>query len=499
MNGLIIGAIVGTVAFTGTSFASESPEDTPVLFTDMATDAAATRPGPNVMPWTPPDYSKQETALGYSPTAFQVPQGMEERVQFWKDIYTKYTTDQGVFHDSLYTNVFYEAVDFGEIMNDASLSLKGRERARHKMVEAARKKIRERLVRLQGVTSADGLDGEDLRYWKMFEKVDVPNKFKEASIEGRLRFQLGQKDRFIQGIYQSGRYLAQMEQIFREEGVPIELTRLPFVESSFNLKARSRVGASGIWQFMRSAAKPYMRMGVAVDERNDPLTATRAAAKKMRFNYQMLETWPLAVTAYNRGPSGVKRLVDKFKTRNLPDLLDVRKGRFGFAGANFYASFLAALEVENEAIVHFGVVYRMPEMKGIEIKIKRPLSSLQLLTLFDGNAEIARDYNPHIMDRTWKGHALLMPKMFVRVPAEKYEQALALLESSTPVKASATTAMITDGKEEYTVVSGDTLSGIANQFGLRVRDILDANDSVDPRNLRVGQKLLIPSKTYGNM
>lgn len=493
-----------TVSLSVSGFASDSPEDTPVLFTDMPTTATAKKPGPNAVPWNAPDYSKQETALGYSATAFQVPVGMEERVAFWKDIYTKYTTDQGVFHDSLYTNVFYEPVDFAEIMKDTSLSLKEREKARRKKVEETRKAIRERLVRLQGLSNADGLEGEDLRYWKMFEKVDVPTKFKEASVDGRLRFQLGQKDRFIEGIYQSGRYLAQMEQIFREEGVPVELTRLPFVESSFNLKARSRVGASGIWQFMRSAARPYMHMGVAVDERNDPLTATRAAAKKMRSNYQMLETWPLAVTAYNRGPSGVKRLVDKFKTRNLPDLLDVRKGRFGFAGANFYASFLAALEVEQEAMVHFGVIYRMPEMKGSEIKLKRSLSAQQLLTIFEGQMDLARDYNPHLLDRTWKGHAVLQPKMFVRVPLDRYDQALALIEN--PVKPAVAQesskqaeAMVSDHSEEYIVVAGDTLSGIANQFGLRVKDLLDANDNVDPRNLRVGQKLLIPSKTYGHL
>src|SRR5690606_17165036 len=122
----------------------------------------------------------------------------------------------------------------------------------------------------------------------------------------RLRFQLGQSDIFKEGIVRSGQYLRQMEEIFREQGMPVELTRLPFVESSFNLKACSRVGACGIWQFMRSTAKAYMRpMNAYVDERRDPLISTRAAARKLRKNYEMLEDWPLAVTGYNHGPYGI--------------------------------------------------------------------------------------------------------------------------------------------------------------------------------------------------
>jgi membrane-bound lytic murein transglycosylase D len=257
--------------------------------------------------------------------------------------------------------------------------------------------------------------------------VDGAKKFADAEVDGRLRFQLGQKDRFIQGIYQSGRYLSQMEQIFREEGIPTELTRLPFVESSFNLKARSRLGASGIWQFMRSSARSYLHINPAVDERNDPLSATRAAAKKLRFNYRLLESWPLAVTAYNRGPSGVKRLVDHYRTKNIVELLDVRDGRFGFASASFYASFLAALQVEQNSLKYFGIVYRMPEMTGTEIIVRKPLAAKVLIDLFDENLEAAKDLNPQILERAWKGKVLLPPKSFVRIPLEKFDQALATL------------------------------------------------------------------------
>jgi membrane-bound lytic murein transglycosylase D len=423
--------LLASVAMLG-----NAEEDTPVLFTDMPTnDPMAPKSGSH--PWQPPDFSNQPMALGYNAETFAVPKGMEERVTFWKEIYTRYTTDQGVLHDSLYPHLVYEPIDFGDIMKDDSLSLKQKERARRKRVDAMKKTVRQRLIHLQEIaktanaaTPPESLTSDEKRYWDMFIRVDGDHKFKEASVEGRLRFQLGQSNRFVQGIYQSGRYLSQMEQIFREEGVPVELTRLPFVESSFNLKARSRVGASGIWQFMRSSAKPYMRVNATVDERNDPLHATHAAATKMRFNFRMLETWPLAVTAYNRGPSGVKRLVDQNHTKNLAELLDVRKGRFGFASANFYASFLAALDVERNALTYFGLIYRMPDMKGGEVVLRKPVSAQKILDVFDGNLDLAKDYNPHILDRVWRHKSTLNPRDFVRVPLEKYDQMLAALSSS---------------------------------------------------------------------
>lgn len=196
--------------------------------------------------WQPTSFAKQENALGWTPEAFSVPKGMEERVQFWKDIYTKYNSNQGLLHDSKYVGLVYEMVDFQDIDLNTTMTGKQREKARKKRVDDRKKDIATRFKRLAVLSGSDGLTGEDLRYWDMFSKIDEPRKFLEAAKKGRLRFQLGQRDVFMRGIYQSGRYIRQMEEIFRQEGLPIELTRLPFVESSFNLRARSRVGASGI-------------------------------------------------------------------------------------------------------------------------------------------------------------------------------------------------------------------------------------------------------------
>lgn len=395
----------------------------PAAPTPIAPPTAKTLPAlsphpefPNV--WHPPDYSHQEKALGYSADAFAVPHGMEDRVKFWVDIYTKYTNDQGLLHDSKYINLVYETVDLSDISNNAMMTPTQKDRVKRKRIKEEKKLVAERLKRLAKVKDPSTLTGDDLRYWKLLEPIDEKDKFTEAARHGRLRYQAGQKDQFMRGITQSGRYLKQMEEIFREEGLPIELTRLPFVESSFNLVARSKVGASGIWQFMRSAGRLYLRMDDVCDDRNDPLRATRAAARKLRQEYGMLQSWPLTITGWNHGAAGIRRMVEKYKTRDIAELTDVRHGKFKFASANFFASFLAALQVEKDAGKYFGVLPTLAEVKGEDIRLEKEVQISQLLKWFNDDFDLAKLYNPHIRARVWtrKGH--LHRRDFIRVPED---------------------------------------------------------------------------------
>ncbi len=311
-------------------------------------------------------------------------------------------------------HLVYGQVDFSDLQELKKESLSRFEREKERRINTAKKAIVERLEKLQNPSTLEPLSPEDLKLQEMFASVDEENKYIAASKPGRLRFQLGQRDIFINGIQQSGHYIRQMEEIFREEGLPVELTRMVFVESSFNLKAMSRVGASGIWQFMRSTAKAYLRMDANLDERNDPLFATRAAARKLRHNYKMLEDWPLAVTGYNHGPYGILRLSKKLGSKNIADFVDFRKGSFGFASASFYASFIAALEVEREASRHFGEIKVGEPILGEVYKIKKPFPIAKLIEFFDGDLERAKKLNPHIRRVAWEKKVRLLPKSRIR-------------------------------------------------------------------------------------
>lgn len=462
------------------SAASVGDERTPVMFKDLTSGIDVS----NARPWQPPAYENQK-AIGYQIGTFAVPAGMEERVSFWLDIYTKYTTDQGVLHDSRYVNAVYEVVDFTDIMKDESLTRIQQQRARKKRVNQAKERIRQRLNRLNRHTSSAGLEGEDLRYWTMFKDVTEKQKFLKARKKGRLRFQLGQKDRFVKGIYYSGRYIKQMEQIFRDYDLPIELTRIPFVESSFNVNARSSVGASGIWQFMRRTARPYMKMGPSVDERNDPIKSTESSAKLLLQYYKVLGDWPLAVTGYNHGAYGVRRLVRKYQTNNLVEILNVRRGSFGFASANFYASFLAALEAEKNADKYYGqrIVWDA-EIMAKQIKLTKNIKKKTLLNIFAGDQDKAKKFNSHLRRDFWRDRVRVETGTFIWVPESRYE--FAMSEISQQKVANLYLGNV------YRVRSGDTLSEIAENHGVRLRRLLDANTALNPRRLRVGQKIFIP-------
>lgn len=338
-------------------------------------------------PWRAPVFSDQTASLGYHETAFSVPKGMDKQVQFWIDIYTKYSTNQGVIHDSENVEKVYEIVDLTGLTT---------ERAKQKRVDEVKKEI---ALKLSSPEAAD-----------------------------RLRFQLGQKDRMQDAIFYSGRYLEDMEKIFRDAKVPVELTRLAFVESSFNIMARSKVGASGLWQIMPYTAKPYKMISATVDNRNHPMEATKLAAKLLRQNYSMLNSWPLAVTGYNHGPTGVRKLTEKYGTRELGQLVtDVKSSKtFGFASRNFYASFLAALEVEKNAGKYFGSVVWSKPLDSQDLKLPVSVKYKEIVSWFDGDDRKAQIFNPHLTFKARKGHPI-PAKTVIAVPKDKYNVALITL------------------------------------------------------------------------
>lgn len=145
-----------------------------------------------------------------------------------------------------------------------------------------------------------------------------------------------------------------MKKIFRAEGLPVELAYLPLVESSFNIRARSGVGALGMWQFMPETGKKFLRIDGNIDERRDPFESTKAAARLLKENYRLLGTWPLAITAYNHGTDGMFRGMKAVESDDIVDLIrGYQSPTFGFASKNFYAEFLAVVELATNKDVYF--------------------------------------------------------------------------------------------------------------------------------------------------
>ena len=277
-------------------------------------------------------------ALAYPSTAlvqhrpFPVPPGLEGSVQFWKQIFARYSFAEVVLFDPLDPSKIYGVLRVPE--SEEGRALVDKERAR---------------------IVAD------------YDLVDDGT---------RIRSQRGAKEHFADGLRVSGRYMAQMQKIFREEGLPVELAYLPLVESSFNIRARSAAGAVGMWQFMAGTGKKFMRIDAAVDERRDPMASTRAAARLLKENYRILGNWPLAITAYNHGTDGIFRGIKAVESDNLMDLIQqYQSPTFGFASKNFYAEFLAVIDIASNRDVYFPFLraHRPTALREVEVRRGAPL------------------------------------------------------------------------------------------------------------------------------
>ncbi|AZZ35397.1 lytic murein transglycosylase [Bdellovibrio sp. qaytius] len=336
--------------------------------------------------WVPPNWQTYQ-AMGYDAETFKVPEGLKKSVDFWIQIYTKYTTQQGVFH---------VAGDTDQILGDFDLT---QVYANQQWGPVRRELEAEILIKRQKKLLASRF------------KMDVK----------KIRLQMGLKDRMENAIKVSGYYLPQMEKIFEQEKIPKELTRVVFVESSFNIFAESKVGASGLWQIMPRVSKKYKYMQDAQDLRNHPIYATRLAASIFKQNYQILKSWPLAVTGYNNGVGSVGKLVKKYKSNDISYLIDNvgASKSFGFASRNFYATYLAALYVESHANLYFPEpVYKYKELEVRTVKVVKPMPYHELLSYFGQDRLKLRLYNPHIKSSYLKPGKSLPAGVIANLPKD---------------------------------------------------------------------------------
>ncbi|KAB2838040.1 lytic transglycosylase domain-containing protein, partial [bacterium] len=278
--------------------------------------------------------------------------------------------------------------------------------------------IRAMLLKLhQGDYTPAQLDAEERRLYDLFQSDPDPLKFLAATEEGRIRSQTGIQDKFTAGLEASGQYLEEIEDIFSSHGVPVEITRLVFVESMFNMKARSKVGASGIWQFMPSTGRLYLGIDSVADERNDPIMASHAAAKLLRANYEALGNWPLAINAYNSGRGTLQRAMSVLGTDDIATIiLNYSGGVYGFASRNFYPCFLAALELSNQYPKHFGKLKIKPALKYEYYYPKSPQFFGQLTTAAGANWDEIVHLNPHFSEAVLSDARKIPAGYHLRVP-----------------------------------------------------------------------------------
>jgi membrane-bound lytic murein transglycosylase D len=407
-------------------------------------------------------------AIAQNASDFPRPESLEPAVQFWIRVYTEVDTQSGFLHDAEHLDVIYTALPLDR-----------------KQIEAKREAIKAALTVLS-TGKRTGLTAEEQQVLALWPSNVSNQTLKIAS--DNVRWQLGQSNRFLAGLRRSGAYREHIQKVIAAKNLPSQLVVLPHVESSFNPGAYSSADAAGMWQFTRATGQRFMRIDHIVDERMDPYIAAEAAMSLLEYNYRVLGTWPLALTAYNHGAGGIARAVREIGSSNIEDIVANYKGRrFGFASRNFYAQFLAVNEVEKRAESFFGKVDYNSAPNFTEFETDAYIDA----EVFARSANISlaqlKADNPALRPVVWEGQKRIPRgfKMKLRDAKVTPQELLASIDGDYKF-------VVQTPDVAYTVVRGDSLSAIAKRFNTSVSRLVALNQLTSSHRIQIGQRILLP-------
>ncbi|WP_252734358.1 lytic transglycosylase domain-containing protein [Arenibacter algicola] len=317
------------------------------------------------------------------------------------------------------------------------------------------------------------------------------------SLENVIRYFLTRKrDMMSRMLTISQFYFPLFEQELDNQNVPLELKYLAIVESALNPRARSRVGATGLWQFMYGTGKMYdLDVSSYVDERSDPINSTKAASLYLKKLHGIFNDWDLALAAYNSGPGNVNKAIRRsggYKNywnirRNLPR-----------ETAGYVPAFLATMYIFEYAEEH-GFTRQVTDRPYFEtdtIHVKSTITFNQISELVDVSEEELMFLNPayklkvipYVKD---KNYALRLPVDALGKFVANEEAIYAHVQNQLKSKEEPL-PQIVQSKDQitYKVRSGDFLGKIAERYGVGVSQIKNWN-GLRSNNLRIGQRLTI--------
>lgn len=301
-------------------------------------------------------------------------------------------------------------------------------------------------------------------------------------------------------INRSQYYFPMFEEVLDKHNLPLEIKHLAVVESALKPRAKSRVGATGLWQFMFATGKQYgLEVSSYVDERCDPLRSTNAAAKYLASLYKTFGDWDLALAAYNSGPGNVTKAIRR--SGGYQNYWNIRPF-LPSETAGYLPAFLATFYLFEYADAH-GFQFeksQLPIIATDTIHVKQMISLDQVAELTDTKIETLQHLNPSykldiipVLDT--KTYALRLPLSkigdFVQNETQIYATAKAEFEArEKPLPQ----FFEIDSKIRYIVKSGDYLGKIARKFRVRVSQIKKWN-GLRTNDLKIGQQLTIYSRS----
>lgn len=284
---------------------------------------------------------------------------------------------------------------------------------------------------------------------------------------------------FERWLKRSGRYMDLFRAVLQKEGLPPDLVHLVFVESGFNLNARSVSAAVGPWQFLRSTGRLFgLTVNQWVDERRDPEKSTVAAARYLKHLYSIFGDWPLALASYNAGEGRVLRAIKSQGTTNYWDLRLPRQTE------EYVPQFMAVLAISRDPEKYgFDAVEVEDPMAFDEIAFKGPVDLRAIAKLAECSYEDLRTLNPAVLRHAAHGANGVTT---LRVPQGKGEILMQRLQQGARLPA-------VDLTLKHRVKRGETLQGLANQYHVNAEQLARTNGIGRKHPLRLGTTLTVPA------
>lgn len=362
--------------------------------------------------------------------------------------------------------------------------------------------------------SVTELTFEDVEYPKLptdtlkkrLKELDAKTPFNVAynpALESVIKSYLKHRRKSIQKLITlSGFYFPLFEKALDNHNIPLEIKYLAIVESALKPRAKSRVGATGLWQFMFGTGKMYgLDVSSYVDERSDPIKSTEAASKYLAKLYEIFGDWDLALAAYNSGPGNVTKAIRR--SGGYQNYWNIRHN-LPRETAGYLPAFLANMYIFEYAEQH-GFKKIKPELAYFEtdtVTVKHMITLDQVSEVTGTPIEALQFLNPSykldiIPVIKGENYALRLPNEVMGKFVNNEDSIYAFAKAEFDKREKPLPQFFNaNDRIRYKVRSGDYLGKISRRYGVRVSDIKRWN-GLRSNNLRIGQRLTIyPRRPY---
>lgn len=362
------------------------------------------------------------------------------------------------------------------------------------------------IIKAQNYKESDVPEFSDSVYKRRIQQIDALTPFQlgwNEDVIKAVKFFSKKRRRFTSlALGRSKLYFPMYEEMLDKYDLPLELKYLSIIESGLRPTIKSRAGAVGLWQFMYRTGKAFgLTENSYVDERMDPLKATDAACRYLKFLHNMYNDWSLALAAYNAGPGNVNKAIRRSGGKMTyweirPYLPRETQGYVpGFIAMTYMMTYHAEHNIKpTKARMYNYEVDTICLKAALRFKTLDTLLNVKIDDLEYLNPQYKKHYVPHTHDESW---CIVLPKSvvpkFIEIEDSIYKFDSLVIKQYIEKNPEKITNTKSGSSQYHYVRSGESLGVIANKYGVSVRNLMDWNNLRSTR-INIGQKLIVYGK-----